>query len=95
MHTRPLLGGDFALVYDFVSKLKVSDPIDWRATIETRNLIEKDPSYVLTLKFPLTTFTSHTNNVIHNLPVPDFDETGFIGRVKDVDDIKQLIYTNK
>mgnify|MGYP003583658976 CR=1 FL=1 len=95
MHTRPLLGGDFATVYDFISKLKTSDPIDWKATIETRNLIEKDPSYVLTLKFPSMAYNSQTNRVIHNLPVPDFDETGFIGRTKDVDDVKQLIFTNK
>ncbi|MCW5909636.1 MAG: tetratricopeptide repeat protein [Cyclobacteriaceae bacterium] len=95
MHTRPLLGGDFAIVYDFITKLKLTDPIEWKATIETRSLIEKDPSYVLTLKFPTSSFTSLTNKVIHNLPVPDFDETGFIGRTKDVDDTKQLIFTNK
>lgn len=95
MHTRPLLGGDFSIVYDFISSLRTNDPIDWNATIETRNLIEQDPSYVLTLKFPSLSFTSHTNRVMHNLPVPDFDETGFIGRVKDVDDVKQLIFTNK
>jgi LuxR family transcriptional regulator, glucitol operon activator len=95
MHTRPLLGGDFAIVYDFVSKLRLTDPIDWKATIETRNLIESDPSYVLSLKFPTVLYSSQTNKVIHNLPVPDFDETGFIGRVKDVDDVKQLIFTNK
>lgn len=95
MHTRPLLGGDFTIVYDFITKLKTNDPIEWKATIETRNLIEKDPSYVLTLKFPTTSFSSQTNRVIHNLPVPDFDETGFIGRGKDVDDVKQLIFTNK
>lgn len=95
MHTRPLLGGDFATVYDFISKLKSNDPIEWKATIETRNLIEKDPSYVLTLKFPTTLFSSQTNKVIHNLPVPDFDETGFIGRGKDVNDVKQLVFSNK
>ncbi|MEZ4907980.1 MAG: NB-ARC domain-containing protein [Saprospiraceae bacterium] len=95
MHTRPLLGGDFAIVYDFVTKLKTTDPIEWKATIETRKLIEKDPSYVLTLKIPNTLFESKINNVIHNLPVPDFDETGFIGRAKDVDDIKHLIFSNK
>ena len=95
MHTRPLLGGDFAIVYDFISNIRSSDPIDWKATIETRNLIEQDPSYVFTLKFPKSSYDSQTNRVIHNLPVPDFDETGFIGRVKDVDDVKQLIFTNK
>lgn len=95
MHTRPLLGGDFATVFDFVSSFKKSDPIDWKITIETRNLIEKDPSYVLTLKLPSSTFESQNNKVLHNLPIPDFDETGFIGRIKDVDDVKQLVLSNK
>lgn len=95
MHTRPLLGGDFAIVYDFITKLKSTDPISWVATLETRDLIEKDPSYVLTLKFPRLSFSSQTNKVVHNLPIPDFDETGFIGRTKDIDDIKQLVFSNK
>jgi len=95
MHTRPLLSGDFTTVYNFVSKLKITDPINWKATIETRDLIEKDPTYVLTLKFPRLSFSSQNNKVIHNLPIPDFDETGFIGRNKDIDDVKQLIFSNK
>lgn len=95
MHTRPLLGGDFATVFDFISNFKKSDPIEWNITIETRNSIEKDPSYVLTLKLPSSTFSSQNNGVMHNLPIPDFDETGFIGRIKDVDDVKQLILSNK
>lgn len=36
MHTRPLLGGDFSTVYDFVQKLKNNSPINWKITIETR-----------------------------------------------------------
>lgn len=95
MHTRPLLGGDFAFVFDFISSLKKSDPINWNITIETRNEIEKDPAYVLSLKIPSSTFNSRNNSIIHNLPIPDFDETGFIGRIKDVDDVKQLILSNK
>lgn len=95
MHTRPLLGGDFAFVFDFISKFKKTDAIEWNVTIETRTLIEKDPSYVLTLKLPTYSFNSDENSVVHNLPIPDFDETGFIGRAKDVDDVKQLILSNK
>ncbi len=94
MHTRPLLSGDFTTVYDFITKLKPNNPIDWKVTLDTRDSIEKDPSYVLTLKFPIQSFSANTNSVIHNLPCPDFDETGFIGRLKDIDDVKKLILTN-
>lgn len=79
MHTRPLLGGDFSFTYDFISTLKESDPLEWKITIDTRNKIEKDPSYVLTLKFPSYHQKEEVSKVSHNLPVPDFDETGFIG----------------
>lgn len=95
MHTRPLLGGDFSTVYDFIYKLSINDGIDWRVTIETRTLIEKDPTYVLTLKIPSHTYDTGDSKVLHNLPTPDFDETGFIGRVKDVDDIRQLVLSNR
>lgn len=93
MHTRPLLGGDFALVYDFIASLKKTDPFPWTTSLETRDNISKDPLYVLTLTIP--SLREEESEVIHNLPIPDFDETGFIGRKKDTDDIKKLILSNK
>lgn len=95
MHTRPLLGGDFSFTYDFVSTLKKSDPIEWAITIDTRDKIDKDPSYVLTLKFPTNHFEEEVSTVSHNLPVADFDETGFIGRSQDVEALTKLILSNK
>lgn len=95
MHTRPLLGGDFSTVYDFVQKLKNNSPIDWKYAIETRELIENDPTYLLTLRLPTIANYEIPSKVTHNLPVPDFDDTGFIGRTKDVDEIKKLIFSNK
>lgn len=95
MHTRPLLGGDFSFTYDFVSTLKKSDAIEWNVTIETRDKIDKDPSYVLTLKFPTNHQNEEFSKVSHNLPVPDFDETGFIGRTQDVEIITKLILSNR
>ncbi|HRG01405.1 MAG TPA: NB-ARC domain-containing protein [Bacteroidia bacterium] len=95
MHTRPLLGGDFSTVYDFIQKLKNNSPIEWKYAIETRELIEKDPSYLLTLRLPTTNVYDQPSKVIHNLPLPDFDDTGFIGRSKDVEEIKKLIFSNK
>lgn len=95
MHTRPLLGGDFSYTYDFVTSLTKSAPISWDTTIETREKIEKDPAYVLTLKFPISNAITEVNTITHNLPIPDFDETGFIGRAKDVEALTKLILTNK
>lgn len=95
MHTRPLLSGDFSTVYDFVQNLRGKLPIDWKLALETRELIEKDPSYLLTLRLPTFSNYEPQSKVVHNLPVPDFDDTGFIGRTKDVDEIKKLIFSNK
>jgi tetratricopeptide (TPR) repeat protein len=95
MHTRPLLGGDFSFTYDFVSTLKKSDPIEWSVTIDTREKIETDPSYVLTLKFPTNHLDEELSKVSHNLPVPDFDETGFIGRSQDIEALTKLILSNR
>ncbi len=95
MHTRPLLGGDFSFTYDFVSTLKKSDPVEWSITIDTREKIDKDPSYVLTLKFPTNHFEEEVSKVSHNLPVADFDETGFIGRSQDVEALTKLILSNR
>jgi len=80
MHTRPLLGGDFTAVYDFILSLKNSDPLEWRFSIETRELIETDPSYLLTLRLPPMVSFETPTTVVQNLPAPDFDDTGFIGR---------------
>jgi len=95
MHTRPLLGGDFTTIYNFVTNLKKTDPFQWTTTIETRQKIESDPTYVLTLTFPTIETQTGNSKVIHNLPLPDFDETGFIGRKNDIEDIKKLIFSNK
>lgn len=94
MHTRPLLGGDFSFTFDFITTLRKSDPIDWYVTIETRDKIEKDPTYVLTLKFPQVD-SDEQYRVTHNLPVPDFDETGFIGRNQDVEILTKLVLSNR
>jgi len=95
MHTRPLLGGDFSTTYDFISSLKKTDPLNWKNSIETRERIENDPAYILTLKIPQLASYDKPNKIIHNLPAPDFDDTGFIGRTKDVEEVKRLIFTNK
>lgn len=95
MHTRPLLGGDFSFTYDFVSTLKKSDPIEWSITIDTREKIDNDPSYVLTLKFPTNHLDEELSKVSHNLPVPDFDETGFIGRSIDIEALTKLVLSNR
>jgi LuxR family glucitol operon transcriptional activator len=92
MHTRPLMSSDFSIAYSF-GKLKQESKEDvWSTLNSTLLKIEDDPSYVLTLSLPVLKL--HKEEAHHNLPIPDFDETGFIGRKKDVNDILKLILGN-
>jgi LuxR family glucitol operon transcriptional activator len=92
MHTRPLQVGDFTEVYTFIHELIENSKHKWLTTSDTKSKIDEDPSYVLTLSIP--SFRLNSDEIEHNLPLPDFDETGFIGRKKDQMDIKKLILGN-
>lgn len=92
MHTRPLNVGDFSTVWAFLNEIELDNSIDWSTVRETKGKIESDPSYVLTLSIP--SFQPEIKESFHNLPIPDFDETGYIGRRKDIDTVKKLILGN-
>ena len=92
MHTRPLMSGDFLQVYSLAESILAIESVYWLTLLGTKNKIEQDPSYVLTLSMP--SYKNNENEISHNLPVPDFDNTGFIGRQKDIEGIKKLILGN-
>jgi LuxR family glucitol operon transcriptional activator len=83
-HGRPLQFDDFARTLDTVHELLSTHSISWS---ELRLILEKiknDPSFVLGIKLP----RDNTSPAVrHNLPAPDFDETGFLGRSKEVADL--------
>lgn len=88
-HGRPLLTGDFFTVYAFLSNLKPSAGIPWSASIYINEKIEKDPTYVFGLQIPF--FERLELKIFNNLPLPDFDETGLVGRTKDCQDVINLM----
>lgn len=92
MHTRPLLGGDFTTVYAFICEIDDCKIGLWKNSNMTKKKIEEDPNYVLNISIPSLSIMNE--DVYHNLPLPDFDETGFIGRQKDIVDIKKIILSN-
>ncbi len=89
MHSRPLLAGDFEAVYAFVSDAANTSVIEWSATIQTLTRLNADPSFVLGLTLPTPPIGEAY--VLHNLPVPDFDDTGFVGRADDALEIRKLL----
>lgn len=88
MHIRPLDVEDYPSTSAYCYSLVNDDPTIWNNLHATLEHIEKNPSYVLSLD--IKNLDDGYSN--HNLPLPDFDETGLIGRNDDVNQVKQLCY---
>lgn len=85
MHTRPLDYDDLAKTIAICDSLSTLSS-HWPSLIETKERIEHSPHSLLQIEIPESDDQSRIN---HNLPLPDFDETGFIGRKKTVDQLKK------
>ncbi|MFJ6822508.1 NB-ARC domain-containing protein [Streptomyces niveus] len=88
-HTRPMEIDDLATVYDVAKDVSAASRGDWPKVCETLKRLEQDPAYVLGLTISL--ISDPDEAPLHNLPAPEFDETGFFGRRKEVDRIKKAI----
>jgi LuxR family glucitol operon transcriptional activator len=88
-HTRPLDYEDFATTVDTATGLAGDRHFPWQILRETVAKLADDPSYVLGLeiRFPGQPEPDHR----HNLPTPDYDETGFIGRTALVANLKRVL----
>lgn len=89
MHIRPLNFDDITIVTEFCREVVAIDSgIEWKSLKKTLNMLENDASYVLSLE--IMSYDDEDSSISHNLPIPDFDETGLIGRDADVNQILQL-----
>lgn len=88
-HTRPMEIDDTALLVDIADTLLGTDGLTWSALGETLDHLKRDPSFVLSLTISLP--RDEPSGPFHNLPIPDFDETGFMGRQKELRTIKRRI----
>lgn len=87
MHIRPLNYDDYPTVSALSEDLLKQQPDIWLNTKEILNKLATNPSYVLGLEIKNLEVEE---GVSHNLPLPDFDETGLIGRDDDVAQVKKL-----
>lgn len=78
MHTRPLQADDFPAVLEFAKRIVRENPPIWKHLRSVLRKLKEDSSFVMGLKIP--NYAVDKPLVHHNLPLPDFDETGFIGR---------------
>lgn len=90
MHIRPLNFDDLPNITNFCDQLVgYNSSVEWKNISATLSNIKENPSFVLSLD--ITKYDDDTV-ISHNLPMPDFDETGLIGRDKEIEQIKKLCY---
>jgi tetratricopeptide (TPR) repeat protein len=87
MHSRPLELEDFATCIDVASLLTSPSEEYFPKTKVITQKLKDSPEFVFGLSIPVP----GQEKVCHNLPVPDFDETGFIGRRTDEDKLVKLL----
>ncbi|UNK57208.1 NB-ARC domain-containing protein [Pseudoxanthomonas daejeonensis] len=76
MHSRPLEFDDLARTTN-LTEILVREDANWPELHRTVLDLSVSPEHVLKIKIP--PFAEPTR-ILHNLPLADFDETGFIGR---------------
>lgn len=94
MHTKPLELGDRALLIEVMDGIGNHLPwIEWLELMKTKKILETDPSKLLSQRY--IGIKEYNPSIYHNLPEPEFDDTGYIGRKRDIQEIRELILNKK
>lgn len=94
MHTKPLELGDRAILTEVLEKIELEiDWLKWSETNKTKGIISTDPSQLVGKMYPR--IIEYNPKVYNNLPTPEFDDTGYIGRKREIKEIKELIQNKK
>lgn len=81
-HSRPLETDDFADLLELAREAPgIWRECAWSELDATMKRLEHQPSFVLHLQIP--EFWRENRSREHNLPLPEFDDTGFLGRESD------------
>lgn len=82
-HSRPLDDDDLTRFVDLATSLISTFPtFTWEALRDVENRRRTDPSFIFRLEIP-SFWKLGSTETSHNLPMPDFDETGLLGRTND------------
>jgi LuxR family glucitol operon transcriptional activator len=92
MHGRPLDFDDLPAMKSISQILKDSDTFYWSETREVLRQLRADPSYALRYEDGYT--VENIDKIFHNLPSPDFDDTGFVGRNEQIQRLKKALASN-
>ncbi|NBJ13373.1 cold shock domain-containing protein [Microvirga arsenatis] len=89
MHSRPLEFDDHTRLTDLASELIKSHRALWANLRTTRRELERNPEFVTALTIPDT--VDENTKILHNLPQVEFDDTGFVGREKELNELKRAL----
>jgi LuxR family glucitol operon transcriptional activator len=86
-HSRPLDEDDLPRFLD-LSKMLLTEyvALGWKELRTVMNKMEQDPSFIFRLTIPRY-WRIGSEAIAHNLPLPDFDETGFLGRKNEKNEV--------
>ena len=83
MHARPLAAGDSDAAVSLFSQFRTDY---WSESRRTIAHLQADPTWE-----PVIAAVADDGLTLHNLPLPDYDDTGLIGRAKEVQDLVALL----
>jgi len=88
-HSRPLEEDDLPSFLDLGRfLLQHASTWDWRELKIVQNRMDADPSYVLRLQIP-EFWRLDRGTIPNNLPLPDYDDTSFLGRLTERKELKR------
>ena len=89
---RPLEAEDLPVLMSIPMALYTESPnMSWERLLEGARLAQ---SYDTNLDVSVPSYWIEEENISHNLPTPDFDDTGFIGRQTERRQLKSLLESN-
>lgn len=92
MHSRPLHDGDYDFVINTFNNIEsFTNIINFDKLKKIKIDKEKNPNSFLEI-VKSTEKIYIEKKIIHNLPITDFQDTGFVGRSKDKENIKKKIF---
>jgi LuxR family glucitol operon transcriptional activator len=89
MHSRPLEYDDLAKVTNLATELVKSHGALWANIRTVQRTLENNPDFVTTLTIPET--PDEGARILHNLPQAEFDDTGFVGRERELSELKTAL----
>ncbi|MGA3057703.1 MAG: AAA family ATPase [Candidatus Limnocylindrales bacterium] len=91
-HARPLEPDDFTAAWSTIDGLVGEAPsgLDLVGLADTRRRLSEAPAYPLTLVIP-DFWRRDATEIPNNLPVPEYDDTGFIGRKRERESVLRLL----